>query len=122
MVGGIIYHVVLCQILVGDVAGHSWSEHSADVDGHVEEAERSITLIGILGVVEQVTYKYLQVALEQTCTDGYKCQASEHGVHTYVVGCGWNGKSQIAEEHDNHTDGDTLSVTNLVGNHTSEER
>ena len=38
---------------------HSGSKHCTYVYGHIEQAECGITLIGILGIIIQITYQHL---------------------------------------------------------------
>ena len=101
--------------------GHCGSEHCTNVDGHVEQAERGITLIGILGIIIQVTHQHLQVSLEQA---GSYCNQSQSGKQCPFVnhlGCHWNGQSQITENHHECAYGDALAVTYFIGNDTTQQ-
>ncbi len=103
---------------VGEGGGGGGSEHRADVDGHVEEAESGIALGGVLGVVVEITHEHLQVALEQTCSYGDQQQGPDHqgeGESAGGEGVGRDGEAEISEEHHAYARDDALSEADLVG-------
>ena len=110
---------MLAQVCVGDDLCHVGCEHGADVDGHVEEAEGSVTPGGVFGVVVEVAHKHLQVALEKAGADGDECQSTKHDKLAGGVGRGGHGEAEVAQEHDTDADDDALAIANLVGHDAS---
>ena len=122
---GLVDQAGLGQVAVGQGRGGRRSEHGADVDGHVEEAESGIALGGILRVVIEIAGHHLEVALEQTRADGDEQQGADHqGERQPAVGEGIRGdrEEKIAEEHNGYAGDDTLAESDLVGKPSAEDR
>ena len=120
--GSLIDKAGLAQEAVGDGGGGRRGEHGADVDGHVEQAEGAVSFGRILGVVVQITYQHLQVALEQARTHGNHEQGTQHERNAHGVGACRDGKGQVTGEHDTDTRHDALAVADLVGQDTAYDR
>ena len=106
---------------VGDSLCHRRSEHCADIDGHIEEAECGIPLGGIFRVVIEVAHHHLEISLEQSCADCDEGKGSEHQNLAGEVRRCRNGEAEISEEHHAYSDGYASSVSDLVGKHSSEQ-
>ena len=107
---------------VGDSLGHRRGEHCADVDRHVEKAESGIPLGGVFRVVVEVAHHHLEVAFEQSRADGDQGKGAEHQDFPGQVRRGRYGEAEISEEHHSNSDGYASSVSDLVGEHSSEQR
>ena len=92
-----------------------------DVDGHVEDTERAVAFGAVPRVIVEVTYHYLQVALEKARADAYQHEGSDERDHGDGTRCG-DGHEQVAEEHDHDTERDHLAVSELIGEDTADER
>ena len=55
---------ILAEIEVGDPLRCGRRKHGADVDGHVEQTEGRVTLVGILGCIVKVAHQHLQIAFK----------------------------------------------------------
>ena len=97
-------------------------EQRADVDGHIEDRERRIALRLILGIVVQIAYQHLKVALEESRAATDKQQRSVHTRQSHTARAQRQGQESVAEEHDEYSDRDHLAVTELVGQDTADER
>ncbi len=97
-------------------------EHSTDVNSHVEERERCVAAVGILRVVVEVAYHYLQVSFEKTGTKRDEKQGQQHNTHCKTTSSQRNSQTDITEEHNEDTDCDTLAVTDLICDPSAYER
>lgn len=102
--------------------GCAGGKHGTDVYGHVEDAESRITAVFILRVVVEIAYHYLQVALEQACSEAYQHQCREHGNQRHGVGAKRKGHEQVADEHDHDAQCDHAPETKLIGKYAAKHR
>ena len=116
----IVAQTVLCPGHDLDRSGRR--EHGTDVDCHVEEREGSVTAVSVLGIVVQIADHDLQVAFEQTRTERDEKQCQEHDSHRKTAATQGYSQADVAEEHDEDTDGDALAVTDFVSNPTAYQR
>ena len=110
---------VLCP--VHQLDGSCGSKHSTDIDGHVEQLETRVTLLGILRFIVEVAHHYLEVTLEQTCTktDSQKC--TSHSNQSYRVLAKGQRQQHVASEHDEDTNGNHLVISELVCQNTTNQ-
>ena len=110
---------VLCP--VHQLDGSSGSKHSTDIDGHVEQLETRVTLLGILRFIVEVAHHYLEITFEQTCTktDSQKCTSHSNQSHRVLA----KGQRQkhVTCEHDEDTDGNHLVISELVCQNTTNQ-
>ena len=118
---GVVKQAAFLQEEVGDALGHRGGEHGADVDGHVEQAERGVTLRRVLRVVVEVAHHDLQVALEQARADGYQRQCAKHQHLACDAGFRGDGQAQVACKHHADAQRDTLAEPYLVGKDAAEQ-
>ena len=64
----------------------------------------------------------MQVALEKPCADTDENQGCQHADHRQRVAAKRKREQQIAGKHHGNTDGHHLSVAELVGQNTADER
>lgn len=122
---GFVDETALAQPEVHEIGCGCWGEHRAEVDGHVEEAERGVASGGILRIVVEVANHYLEVALEQTRTEGYEHQGKHHEGERHAATlkrADRHGETYVAEEHHGHTGDYTFAVANLVGEDAADNR
>ena len=115
----------VAQLVLGPLRNHDGCrgcEEGTDVDSHVEDGEASVALVGILRVVVEVTHHHLEVTLEETGAETHEHQSDEHGHEAHGLATQRNGEQQIAQEHDDDTDGHHLSESELVGHDTAKNR
>ena len=113
------------QVFLGvfhDFHGCRGSKQCANVDGHVEQRESRVALVGDGGVVVEITHHHLQVALEQACSQAHQSQGEEHEGIAAHAGARGNGKGQITHKHDEDTRGHHLAIAKLVGEHAAKQR
>ena len=65
---GVIGKPVFAEEVIRNAFGRRRGEESADVDAHVEDAEREVALGTVLRIVVEVTHQCLQVAFEAAGT------------------------------------------------------
>ena len=104
-----------------DFLGCCRCEQGTDVDGHVEDRESGVTLCCILRVVIEITHHHLQVALEESCTQGDEYQRTNHGCHTHRIIAGGDGEAHVAYKHDYDTGGYHLAKSELVGEDAADD-
>ena len=97
-------------------------EKGADVDGHVEEAEAGVALVGVFRIVVEVTDHNLQVALEEAGAETDQRQRQHHEEQGGRPSSHRDGQEEIAEEHHGDADHDHLAETEFVGEDASHER
>ena len=135
----IVGHAVAAQPPLAQRRSHEGSQHTADIDEHVEDLESRITLalsqgqslgalLGGLGfeVVVHLAHNGLQVALEEAVAAGNDQQGGagddQHRRHRHAVGAvaGRNRQHHIADGHgDQAGDDGALVVLQLVGDDTA---
>ena len=98
------------------------SEQSTDIDGHIENWETGVALVGILRIIIEVAHHNLQVTLEQACSETDAHQCHQHYSQCHSVTSQGNRQQQIAQEHDNDTCGYHLTESKLVGHKASNKR
>ena len=108
--------------IFSNLDGSGRGEQRTDVDGHVEQRETGVTLVGIARVVIEVAHHYLQVALEQTCAQADEQQGGQHSDDGDGLPAQRHRQQQVAQEHDDDTDGHHLAITEFVGKVTADNR
>ena len=112
---GLVDEAGLAEEAVGDGRRGGRGEHRADVDRHVEQAERRIALGGIFRIVIQVAHHHLEVALEQARAHADEEQGADHQGHAQAVGGRRDGEGEVADEHHADAGDHALAETDLVG-------
>ena len=102
-------------MLVGNPLGHRRRKHRTDIDGHIEQAECRVSSALIARIVVEIADEHLQISLEKARAERHSCQAGIHGPFSRRTGWRRHSKSQITQEHHNHSDYHTLAVADLVG-------
>ncbi len=105
-----------------DFDGCSRCKQGTNIDGHIEDGKCRVALVLEFRAVIKVSYHYLQVSFEQTCSGTDEQQGSEHAGQGDRAASQGNGKEKITEKHDKDADGDHFSVSELVGQDAAEER
>ena len=105
----------LAHVPLGDLLGGRGCEQGTDIDGHVEDREGRIALGRVLRIVVEVADHHLEVALEETRTEGDEYQRAHHGSDAGSVIARGNGQEDVAEEHDDDARSHHLAVAELVG-------
>ena len=100
----------------------SRSKQGTDVDGHIENTESRVTLGSIFGVIIQITNHNLQITFKQSGSAADHQQSGKHGNHTHSSGSHRKRQKHISGKHGNDTDGNHLSITELIGKNTSNKR
>ena len=118
----VICEAVHAQHIIGHLRGRRRSKKRADVDGHVEKAERSVALVLVLRRVIEVAHHHLQVALEQSRAASNQRQRTKHHRLSGHVRSRGDGQQQIAYEHDEHAQRHHLAEPVLVRQDAAQER
>ena len=79
-------------------------------------------MVGILRIIIEVAHHYLQVTLEEACTQTDKQQGCTHSSNSYCSSTQWDREEEITQEHNEDTYDHHLVVTPLVGSHTTKKR
>ena len=104
-----------------DFHGYRGCEEGADIDGHVEDGEAGVSLVGILRVVVKVAYHHLEVALEHTRSEADEQQGGQHDDECERVTAERHGEQHVAGEHDHDAPGDHLAKAELIGHPATDE-
>ena len=97
-------------------------EHRADIDGHIEEAEAAVALVGILGRVVEAAHHDLQVAFEQARAEAHEDKGKSHGDNSHIIAAHGNGEQQVADEHDEDARRHHFAETETVGCDAADDR
>ena len=104
-----------------DLDSGSRCKQGTYVDGHIEDGEACIALVGILRGIVEIAHHYLQVALEETRAEAYEQQGAQHDDEGKRVATQRNAEQQIACKHDDDARGDHLAKAELIGQHATNE-
>ena len=107
---------------IGNGGGCRRSEHGTDVDSHIEEAERAVSLGCILRVIIKITYHHLKITLEESGTDGDEQQSRYHKGYSERVGRRRDGKGKISEEHHGYSGHYASPITDTVSKPSTHHR
>ena len=110
----------LCPVHDGN--GCRRSKQSANVDGHVEEREARVALVGKLRIVIEVAHHDLQVALEEACSKRHEQKACTHCDDGWCCLAQRHRQDEVTDEHDHNAQHDHLAVAVLVGKHATKQR
>ena len=118
----LVYEPRLCQELVCDGGGGGRSEHRTDVDGHIEQAERAVPFGCVPWIIVKVADQNLEIAFEQSRSDGDQQERAEHHDDSKAVGGGRNRKHKVPEEHHADARHDAFSESDFVREPSSHDR
>ena len=96
-------------------------KQSADVDGHIEEGEARVALVGKLRIVIEVAHHDLQVALEETCSKRDKQEACTHCDNGWSCFAQRHRQDEVTDEHYHNAQHDHLAIAILVGKHATKQ-
>ena len=120
---GVIGKPVFAEEIIRNAFGRRRGEESADVDAHVEDAEREVALGTVLRIVVEVTHQCLQVAFEAAGTHRDEQQCAEHHHDRPGAGTRGNCQQEVTDEHHDDTQCDGFAVAEyLVGQQAAEQR
>ncbi len=103
--------------------GSHGSEHRAQVDGHVEQRESRVALVGVALFIIKVAHHYLQVALEQAGTCRNQQQGGKKNHKRGIAAYGSRSRHKgIAHKHHGDTGGYTLGEAPFVGEPATYQR
>ena len=109
----------LCPVHDGN--GSRRSKQSTNVDGHVEERETTVALVGKLRSIIEVAHHDLQVALEEACSQRHKQEACTHCDDGRSGASERHRQDEVTDEHYHNAQHNHLAVTVLVGKHTAKQ-
>ena len=108
--------------VIGYLGCHRRSEEGTDVDCHVEDGEGRVPLCRIFRVIVEVSDHYLQVAFEQSCSQGNHDQGGYHKHYGPGAAPRRYGKAGVSGKHHDDAGGYHLAVSEFVSEPASEYR
>ena len=76
---GIVARITQCRLgILLDLNGSRRSKQGTDIDGHIEDGETGVALVGILRIIVEITYHHLEISLEETRTETDQQQGCQH--------------------------------------------
>ena len=106
---------------VGDFCRCHRSEHRTDVDSHIEKAETVVAERAVFCLVVEVSDHDLKITFEETCSYRDECECREHGDFCCRAHHR-DSEEKITEEHDYDAGSYHFTVTETVGEDTTDER
>ena len=101
--------------------GSGWGKHGADIDGHIEEREARVALVGKLWCIIQTAYHHLQVAFEETRTEGDENQRKAHGSSSQHRVAERQREDEITNKHNVNASGHHTAEAKLVSGNTTHD-
>ena len=121
MVRVCLAHAKLRLSITHHLDGGGGGKHGTDVDGHIEEREATVALVGIFRVVIQTSDHHLEVALEESCAETDENKGETHGRSSNEIAAEGHGKDEITDEHDENSRRHHATEAETVSGNTSDD-
>ena len=104
-----------------DFHSRARSEERTDINGHVENGEGRVSLTGQFRTFVQVAHHDLEISFEKSRSHTNQCQCTDDGDHSRCTVAQGEGQQKVAQEHDRDADRHHATVTEFIGENTSDE-